>query len=125
MARQAGGARNYLTREQLLERMRADEADFEVVGGGVIRLRGLDPKDGLAALQSDVVSDQDRVLRICLAGISEPQMSPADLEALSASSLGSVNEIANRILELSGLSGEKVRAFLSPTRPSKESTPSA
>jgi hypothetical protein len=125
MARNTSGAgKNHrLTKDELLERLSVRTEEFELpAGAGTIIIQGV-PLRHLSVIQGvDENTDTHEALkRICLIGIKEPALGPEDLERLDESSVGTVNFIASRIVELSGMSGDKASAFLPTTQPSKVS----
>ena len=106
MGEKAGGARNqqrHLTREELLGKLLVREQDVELPGLGLVRIRGLNVDEGLAAAQSESESMGDRLKRICLLGLVEPKLELADLEELGHASLGGLSTLVERIVALSGL----------------------
>jgi hypothetical protein len=119
MAKEAGGARiskPRLTKDQLLDALRTRRQEYELDGVGTIIIEGISV-DRFAAVQGDVgdMSTSDALKRICLLGVVEPTLSPEDLEALGAADVGTINELSNAILQVSGLLGDKVARFLANT----------
>lgn len=120
----AGGStkQKYLTKEELLDQMQEQRATYELPGGGLIQLRSLDVKTGLdffGTQTSDNQAISDRTKKICLLGIVEPELSLEDLEALERARFGAVNQIATKVLELSGMAGTAAADFLTPIPTSK------
>jgi len=120
MAEKAGGARISkvrLTKDQLLDALKTRREEFEVSGIGSIVIESISV-DRYAAAQGDLgeLSSTDALKRICLLGIVEPVLTPADLESLGASDIGMINGLAHRIMTLSGLIGGDAGRFLPRTQ---------
>jgi len=123
MEKKAGGVRTRLTKDQLLAALKTRREEFELAGVGTIIIESISV-DRYAAAQGDLgeMSSTDALKRICLLGVVEPTLAPDDLEALGKADVGLVNEIANRIMRLSGLIGGDTSRFLTPTKEQKGSS---
>ena len=116
MATKAGGVRESkprLTKDQLLEALKTRRQEYELDGVGTITIESISV-DRFAAVQGDLgdMNTADALKRICLLGVVEPALSPEDLEALGAANMGAVTLLANAIMDVSDLMGEKVQRFL-------------
>lgn len=125
MARKASGAGNnthHLTKDELFAELSASVGEFKLPGGGVITLQSV-PLRHINKLQGidENTETHEALKRICLLGIREPSLDAADLDRMDESKPGLVNEIATMIMNLSGMSGDKASAFLTPIQPSKGS----
>ncbi len=139
MARNSGGAgskkratskgKKRLTRDELLERLAPRTEEYQLpdeAGGGTIVLRGLSGSkafDELRGIEGE--SDLDRVKRLLLLGIKEPELALEDLNALGESSAGLLEDIGNHINTLSGFSMPGLDAFLALIQQQKESSSTA
>jgi len=123
MAKTAGGVRTRLTKDQLLAALRTRREEFELAGVGTIIIESISV-DRYAAAQGDLgeMTSTDALKRICLLGVVEPALTSDDLEELGKSDVGLVNEVANRIMKLSGLIGGDTSRFLTPTKAQKGSS---
>ena len=132
MARRTGGAgkngtSHQLTKDELLARLACRTEQFELAPGvGVITLQSI-PLNQLNAVRSlsEDTEPHDVLKRICLIGVLDPELGPEDLEAFDTFSAGAIDQIATRIMELSGLMGDRAAAFLQSDPTSKDSSPSA
>ena len=117
MAKAAGGVRTRLTKDQLLAALKTRREEFELAGVGTIIIESISV-DRYAAAQGDLgeMTSTDALKRICLLGVVEPALTSDDLEELGKSDVGLVNEVANRIMKLSGLIGGDTSRFLTPTK---------
>jgi hypothetical protein len=120
MATKAGGVRESkprLTKDQLLEALRTRRQEYELDGVGTITIESISV-DRFAAVQGDLgdMNTADALKRICLLGVVEPALSPEDLEALGAADVGIINDLANAIMRVSGLVGDKASRFLGSTK---------
>ena len=120
MATKAGGARSSkprLTRDQLLEALRTRRQEYELDGVGTVLIESISV-DRFAAVQGDLgdMNTADALKRICLLGVVEPALSPEDLEALGASDVSAINNLANAIMRVSGLVGDGASRFLANTK---------
>lgn len=127
----AGGQRNgtshQLTKEELLARLACRTEEFELAPGvGTIILQSI-PLNQLNAVRSldEDTEPHDVLKRICLIGVRDPELGVEDLEAFDQFSAGAIDQIATRIMELSGLMGDRAAAFLHNIPNSKDSSPSA
>ena len=122
MAKDAGGARsnNHLTKEELLAALAVREEDYEIIGFGLVRIRGLNVSEGLPALQQQDDAAA-RLKMICLLGVVEPKLEPDDLEAIGQCSAEAVSDLALRIMTISGMLPKEGDAFLETTAASKPS----
>lgn len=122
MAKDAGGARTngHLTKEQLLAALAVREEDYEIGGFGSVRIRGLNVSEGLPALQKEDDAGA-RLKMICLLGVVEPKLEPADLDAIGQCSAEAVSDLALRIMTISGMLPKDTDAFLETTEASKPS----
>ncbi|HLF79654.1 MAG TPA: hypothetical protein VJB57_19405 [Dehalococcoidia bacterium] len=106
MAKAAGGARNgHLSKEELFARLVIREEDYAIPGGGTIRIRALNVREGapFVGTLGKEGDPADRIKRLCLMGIIDPQFEPEDLEQLDGGSLKIISGIALAIMRLSGL----------------------
>lgn len=129
MAKDAGGARSngHLTKEEFFKSTAIKERDFTLPGGGKIRLRGLNVREGapfVAGLASEG-DPVDRMKKLCLMGIIEPKLELEDLERLDDEAVGVVSTIAGAVMQLSGLVGADTADFFDETRESNSSTSTA
>ncbi len=128
MAAKAGGAGNHhLTKEELLQQLSVRTEEFALpAGAGTITLQGV-PLRLIQNIQGvdENLDTHEALKRICLIGIREPELSPEDLEALDNSSAGAVNAIANAIMELSAMVGDRAQRFLTPVQEPKRSSTTA
>jgi len=120
MATKAGGARSSkprLTRDQLLEALRTRRQEYELDGVGTVLIESISV-DRFAAVQGDLgdMNTADALKRICLLGVVEPALSPEDLEALGGADVGTINDLANAIMQISGLIGKSAERFLASTK---------
>lgn len=139
MAKRTGGAggkrakstngKAYLTRDELLERLRPRTEEYEVpavVGGGVIVLRALTAKEGMDNLQLQKgESEIDRVKRLIHMAIVEPALTLDDIAELDSCTAGFIQQIGDRILSLSGYNVASIDAFLALIQQQNTSTSSA
>ncbi len=137
MAKPTGGAgtkqraksKKRLTRDELLDQLAPRTEEFELpdeAGGGTILLRGLSGSQAFDELKGlDNETDLERVKRLLLLGIVEPELSLEDLIALGESSAGLLEQIGNRINVLSGFSMPGLDAFLALIQQQKESSSTA
>lgn len=131
MARRASGAGargtnngtppHRLTKEELLAQLRQREEDYEYPGFGTVHIRSIALKEfGVLQGFTNINERADALKRICLLGVIDPQLEPADLEALAEADVGAVGDLALRIISLSGQNTEAVEAFLAAGQTSKE-----
>ncbi len=139
MARNSGGAgskkratskgKKRLTRDELLERLAPRTEEYQLpdeAGGGTIVLRGLSGSQAFDELKGiEGESDLERVKRLLLLGIKEPELALEDLNALGESSAGLLEDIGNHINKLSGFSMPGLDAFLALIQQQKESSSTA
>ena len=105
MAKTGSGAPHptKLNKEDFISALRVKEEDFELPGGGYIRLRGLGLKKGMAAFTVDDEDPSARMKRIIMAGIVEPELAAEDLDALDEGQVGLGQKLVQKILALSGM----------------------
>ena len=111
-----------LTKAELLEQMSEQRETFTLPGGGTIVLRSLGTREGVEHFGTTTTDSQtiaERTRKICLLGIVEPPLEPEDLEALETARFGALNQIATKILELTGIVGDGAANFLTPIPTSK------
>lgn len=122
-ARAGGPTKQYLTRDQLLNVLAVKTADLKLPDGSIIKVKGLAAASGIKAFQGGDEDPVGRMKRIMLLGIVEPQFSEEDIELLGDSSLGVSQQIVDKILELTGMTGsDEPEAFLDEARSSKISS---
>lgn len=97
--------RVYASKEALKVQLTVQEEDYELPDGSFIRLQGLPVDEGMAAMQGegDETSSAERMKRVCLLGIKEPELGPEDYEDLASMSVGLTVNIVDAIMRLSGL----------------------
>ena len=98
----------------------------EEAGGGTIVLRGLSGSqafDDLKSLKGE--DDLDRIKRLMLLGIVEPELTLEDVSMLADCSAGLLEQIGNKIMDLSGFAIPGIDAFLALIQQQKESSSSA
>jgi len=120
MAKGAGGVRESkprLTKDQLLDALKTRREEYDLDGVGSVLIESISV-DRFAAVQGDLgdMNTADALKRICLLGVVEPALSPEDLEALGASDVSAINNLANAIMRVSGLIGDGASRFLGTTK---------
>lgn len=91
-----------IEREHLFK-PRIPEEEYEIEGIGTIRIRGLSRVETLRAKKSAGNVDEFEV-KVLSIGVVEPHLSEDDVRAWQASAISQeVEDVANTILELSGL----------------------
>jgi len=139
MARKTGGAgtkpkrskstKKRLTKDELFERLAPRSEEFELpeeAGGGTILLRGLSGPQGFEQLKGlDDKDDLERIKRLLMMGIVEPELDLDDVSRLAESSAGLLERIGNRIMDLSGFQMAGLEAFLALIQQQKESSSGA
>ncbi len=133
MAKRTGGAgknsKKRLTKDELLAQLATRTEEFQLpeeAGGGTIVLRGLSGSQAFDELKGfKGEQDMDRIKRLLLLGIVEPELTLEDLSALGNCSAGLLETIGNAINKLSGFYTPGVDAFLALIQQQKESSSSA
>ena len=131
MAKTTGGAgtNKRLTKDELLRRLRPNTEEFQLpkeAGGGTILLRGLSGAQMFDEMKGlDDEKTLDRIKRLMLLGIQEPELDLDAVSVLGDSSAGLLERISNRIMTLSGFNLPGMDDFLARIQQQKESSSSA
>lgn len=139
MAKRTGGAgskkrrskntKKRLTKDELFEAIAPRTDEFELpdeAGGGTILLRGLNGVQGFEQLKGlDADAHLDRIKQLLLMGVVEPELDLEDVSRLADSAAGLIEQIGNRIMDLSGFQMAGIDAFLALIQQRKESSSGA
>ena len=121
----------YLESKDLLLGIAITEEDFEIDGVGIVRLRGLTAKQGVEGLRGMDKDPMMRFQKIILMGVVRPQMTDADLALLADGKIGVVQNLATKIMEMSGMTlsedeaNEAVEGFLEKAQSENSSSSTA
>ncbi len=100
----------YLSKADFLAGITCKPVDFEVEGLGTIRVRGL------STLESDQIGKAAKgeniglMVRTAHAGLVEPKLDESDVDALWQGAPGIINKIAEKVMQLSGITEDKPAA---------------
>lgn len=96
---------SYLTANDFFAAIQGDTVDFDT-GAGVVKLRGLSVSE-VKAMQANGAMGLDTLPLLVAHGLVEPELSEDDVQRIADGSFATVNAMAQRVMELSGITDDK------------------
>lgn len=91
----------YLTADDFFTAIQGETIDFDT-GAGVVKLRGLSVSE-VKAMQTNGALGLDTLPLLVAHGLVEPELTEADVHRIADGSFSTVNAMAQRVMELSGI----------------------
>lgn len=104
------GKRTYLTTEDFIKGVIVEPQDYEVPGLGWVQVRGVTTLE-MQRINEKADGDQVRMMALAIRmGLVQPELNDEQVDALASGQAGIVTRIANRVMELSGMSTSEAMA---------------